>query len=1213
MNKKLNIYVLGLEDTSSDRIRENLPEHNVHFKSFKELSETNLKNFTPDVCFLDYKAVESVGIDAVKQIKCKREHPRIIITDEENANACKATFELGFSDCMVLNDSNVKNLKYTVERNIRDFQLASKNEENQINFEAIVENDYMGIAAINEDGEFIFSNNSITKISGFTPGELKNKLFSILIHPDHIESATQKFKSRFIDTPTSDIYELKLLTKDNRVVFAEVSARLTKWGNEVVDLVFFKDITEQRMLRRTLEKNEKVLKAINVCMSILMYNTDRENAFNEVLEILGKGIDVSRVHIFENFFEEGRHATSQQYRWSDEPYIDEINDPIGKKYFFDEGFPRWEKVLNARNVIKGIVDDFPVSERNTLFLQSIKSIFVAPIFIKGSFWGFIGFDDCKENRIWDDIETNVLQTLASSIGSYIERQDAKIALEYMNNTMHAILDNINALIRVTDIDEYKVLFTNRYSKKNFDDHVGNTCWKIFDKHQDQPCDFCTSSRLIDKNGLPSGIVEYEIYNEKLKLWFHCFDSAIYWTDGKIAKLEVAIDITDRKKAEEEINFNYDFLNTLMDTIQVPIYYRTLDGVFTGMNNICASKIFGSKKEDIIGRNMIEFTDVISLDVLQKFKSRDSELLFTKKDQNYDAQLKCADGNIRYFKFSKSLYLDSENKPTGIVGALVDISDIKQAESDLKKHAETLEASRNIQKEYADRLRSVVTELEKAKRAAEEANKAKSNFLANMSHEIRTPMNAILGFTEIMLTRAKEPTNQKYLGTIYSSGKTLLSIINDILDLSKIEADKLELHYHPVDLEKLLREVRDLFETKIEEKNLKLEMIIGPSLPAAVLLDEIRLRQILFNLVGNAIKFTHKGYIKISLFYNTLMNNNSQLIFEVEDSGIGIPQNQQKIIFEAFRQQSSQDTRKYGGTGLGLTITKRLVENMHGKLSLESEEESGSLFRVIFPDVEIAKKTKYVTTAQDISFDNISFHNAKLLSVDDIEFNRDLIRSFLSTTELEVHDAKNGKEAIEALQEFSPDFILMDLKMPVMDGYTATKTIKDIHGLSDIPIIAISASSMQEDEERINVLFDGFLRKPVTRKELINKLKEHLKFKEKEGIKKIEEIVEQELEIEDDISAEVVKRAEELISILENEYSAKFKKLSKILILSKVDEMALSLSRVASNFGFKLLKNYSEALRNAANSADIELIKKLISQFSEVIKKLRILKEERNRS
>ncbi|MCH8557476.1 MAG: response regulator [Balneolia bacterium] len=395
------------------------------------------------------------------------------------------------------------------------------------------------------------------------------------------------------------------------------------------------------------------------------------------------------------------------------------------------------------------------------------------------------------------------------------------------------------------------------------------------------------------------------------------------------------------------------------------------------------------------------------------------------------------------------------------------------------------------------------ELIAARKAAEEANLSKSEFLANMSHEIRTPMNAILGFSEIMLNTAETERDKNYLGTITSAGRTLLALINDILDLSKVESGKVKLQPVPTDLSMLFEELTGLFDTTAGEKGLELHTEIDRKLPQVVLIDAVRLRQVLYNLIGNAIKFTYEGSVKIFVRYVDKDEHNpvNRLEISVSDTGVGIAQEHQHDIFESFFQIETGYTRKEGGTGLGLTITRKVVELMGGSISLMSNPGRGSTFTITFKDIETSALKLRRDTTYDWSKVKITFNPAKVLIVDDVLMNRKLVSAFLKTFDFDLHEAVNGKEAVKKAKEIIPDIILMDLRMPEMSGYDATRVLSNLGATSHIPIVAFTASAMSHEDELIKQLFDGYLRKPVSRYELLTMLANHLEHEIEESIEK----------------------------------------------------------------------------------------------------------------
>jgi len=385
------------------------------------------------------------------------------------------------------------------------------------------------------------------------------------------------------------------------------------------------------------------------------------------------------------------------------------------------------------------------------------------------------------------------------------------------------------------------------------------------------------------------------------------------------------------------------------------------------------------------------------------------------------------------------------------------------------------------------------ELLKARKLAEDANKAKSEFLANMSHEIRTPMNAILGFSEIMLNTIDDEQNKSYIQAVLTSGRTLLSLINDILDLSKIEAGQLVINPEAVRLQTIFNEMEQLFKAKVEEKRLTYRFHCDANIPKILVIDDVRLRQILFNLVGNAIKFTRQGGIEITGKAIPVPNKKGlyNLTIKVCDTGIGIPQTHIKNIFNAFYQVETDSARRFGGIGLGLSITKKLVDYMGGNLQVESEQDKGSCFTITLPDIPESDAETKKENGFSWSDQQKHFIEANIMVVDDIAYNRELIRSFLADTQLSVIGALDGENCLDLLKIQKPDLILMDLRMPGLSGYETTRRINKLFEKDPIPIIAFTASSMKHDEKLINELFDDYLRKPVGRNELLECLTKFL--------------------------------------------------------------------------------------------------------------------------
>ena len=482
--------------------------------------------------------------------------------------------------------------------------------------------------------------------------------------------------------------------------------------------------------------------------------------------------------------------------------------------------------------------------------------------------------------------------------------------------------------------------------------------------------------------------------------------------------------------------------------------------------------------------------------------------------------------------------------------------------------------------------------------AERAAQDKTTFLANMSHEIRTPMNAILGFSELLMAELPSGGRSRTQArSINDAAQSLLQLINDILDLSKIEASMLELHPEPADVREFGAFLLTVFSQQAAKKNLKLDCAVAPDMPHALMIDRSRLRQVLINLVGNAVKFTERGSVTIRTLWewHPETRNLGTLIFEVQDTGVGIPKEKQEQIFEPFVQVDTSRPFEQQGTGLGLSIVQRLAERMNGVVEVESELGHGSTFRIRLNEVAISSRLPLANTSsadEVIDFNDLT--SANLLVVDDNAVNRNLLGSTFDGTHHRVRFATNGREAVDAVRTERPDVVLMDIRMPEMDGQTALTEIRKLPGCETLPVIAVTASSMVEDEHRLRGIFAGYLRKPFTRSMLFRQLGIFLPRRTTSGIS-----------LNNGVKKMAANPAQwpELLIALKKMERGDWPRVRDSGAIGETKEFAQQILNAGKNRGCPAVCDYAEVLFSAADTYAAVKIEEQLGRFPELIKSL----------
>jgi PAS domain S-box-containing protein len=504
-------------------------------------------------------------------------------------------------------------------------------------------------------------------------------------------------------------------------------------------------------------------------------------------------------------------------------------------------------------------------------------------------------------------------------------------------------------------------------------------------------------------------------------------------------------------------------------------------------NKASIDIIGVSREKIIGTDFFGY-------FTEPLKAREVYQDVYRNGFVTDFPLTIKDGILTDVLFNGSVYKDGMGNVLGVVVVARDITEQKRIATELTEAIVFAEFATEIAEEAKNKAESATL-------IAENAVKAKQQFLSNMSHEIRTPMNAIIGFTKVLLKTELSSKQKEYLTAIKLSGDALIVLINDILDLAKVDSGKMTFEATPFKMSLSLSAMVHLFETKIRERNLQVFKVYDSKIPEVLVGDPVRLHQIILNLVSNAVKFTHQGSITVSALLISEDIEKATIEFSITDTGIGIPENKLDKIFENFQQASSGTSRLYGGTGLGLAIVKNLVEAQGGSISVKSQIDKGSTFSFILSFLKTNSDAESEAAMQEL---DPEIKNLRVLVVEDIALNQLLMKTLLDDFGFQREIAENGKIAVELLKHKDFDIVLMDLQMPEMNGFEATEYIRN-ELKSNIPIIALTADVTTVDLEKCKLVgMNDYIAKPVDEKLLYSKIASLVK-KPQAGVNDVGEV------------------------------------------------------------------------------------------------------------